>query len=343
MGNSHQVTIKDIARELNISPSTVSRALKDHPDISKDTKKAVSDLAKKYNYQPNAIALSLRSRKTNTIGVVVPQIVHFFFSNVISGIEDIAYDKGYNVMVCQTNELQEREEKSVQALLASRVDGLLVSLSKETKTYDHLRKVTDGGTPMVFFDRKSDDFDVSSVVIDDYQGGYQATEHLAKQGYKKIAHLAGPLNLTLSKSRYAGYQQALKDYGLDYRRDYVIECANGTIEEGYEKTKPLLDLRDKPDAVFAANDPAAIGALKAIKDSGLKVPQDIGVIGFSDWQLASLVEPALSSISQPGYEMGAEAARLMFKALEAEKGEEVEKENIVLKTNVISRESTHKK
>jgi len=198
----NQITIKDIAAELGISPSTVSRALKDHPDISEATKKAVKELAEKWDYQPNSIALSLRSQKSNIIGVIVPQLVHHFFSTIISGIEDVAYKAGYNVMICQSNERYEREVADINALVSSRAEGLLVSFSKETEKFDHLTKLQKKGIPLVFFDRISEDMDTHSVIVDDFGGSFKATEHLLGIGCQRIAHLAGPDNLLISQKKH---------------------------------------------------------------------------------------------------------------------------------------------
>ena len=312
---SSQVTIKDIARELGISPSTVSRAMKDHPDISPETKKLVNDLAKKLNYEPYSIALSLRSQKTLTIGVIIPEIVHFFFSTVISGIEEVAYKEGYTVMFCQSNESYEKEVIDTKALLSHRVDGLLVSHARETKNFDHFKEVEDRNIPMVFFDRIVKDLDVNKVIVDDYEGARKATSHLIEQKCTKIAHLAGPENLQISKDRLNGYTNALKEAGLEFRADYIINCGHGTRTEGYDCMKALLSLKDPPDAVFANNDIAAYGAMIAIKEAGLHIPNDIAVVGFSNWQFSSLIDPELSTVSQPGLEMGHAAARLLLDEL----------------------------
>ena len=312
MKKSGQVTIKDIAKELNISCSTVSRALKDFPGISPSTKKAVTELANKYNYRPNAIALSLRNQKTNVIGVVIPETVHFFFSTVISGIEDEAMKEGYNVMICQSNENYEREADSIDALMSARVDGLLVSISRETEDLAHLRKVADEGTPMVFFDRLVEGMNAPSVIIDDFQGAYDAVEHLIQQECRHIVHLAGPDNLIISRKRTEGYLSALEDHEIPHREENIIECRNGTPEEAERAMTHLLSQGLPIDGVFANNDMAALGALKAVQKAGLSSPKDIAIIGFSDWQFSSMLNPSLSSVSQPGYEIGKEAARLIL-------------------------------
>ncbi len=336
-----QVTIKDIAKELNVSCSTVSRALKDFPGISPATKKAVTDLAKKYNYRPNAIALSLRNQKTNIIGVIIPETVHFFFSTVISGIEDAAMSEGYNVMICQSNENYEREADSIDALMGARVDGLLVSISRETGNLDHLKKVAEEGTPMVFFDRLVEGMNASSVIIDDYQGAYDATEHLIEQDCKNIVHLTGPSNLIIGRKRKEGYVSALEDYEIPVKEEYIVECREGTSEEAEQVMTKLVKTGMAIDGVFASNDVAALGALKAVKNTGLKIPRDIAIIGFSNWQFSSLVEPGLSSVSQPGYDIGQQATHLILEEINSK--EKTKSQIKILDTELIIRGSSKRK
>lgn len=335
-----QITIKDIARSLKISPSTVSRALKDHPDISPATKKAVRELATELDYQPNSVALSLRKSKTFTIGVIIPQIVHHFFSTVISGIEDVAYKAGYHVMICQSNESFDREKASAQALLASRVDGMLVSVAQETKDIKHFETLLGRGIPIVFFDRVASGLDTSSVVVDDFGGAYRAVEYLIKSGCRRIAHLAGPETLEISKNRIKGYEKALDDYGLTLNPDYIV-TAGLTLEDGRKACLELLEKGERPDAIFAANDPLAIGALKVLKEKGIRIPEDISVIGFSDEPITALIEPPMTTVAQPGFEMGQLATRLLLNEISHKSDEErqpsVQRE---LKTELVIREST---
>nr|WP_318840749.1 LacI family DNA-binding transcriptional regulator [Reichenbachiella ulvae] len=334
------VTIKDIARELGISPSTVSRALKDHPDISPETKKLVNDLAAQLNYEPNTIAMSLRSKKTHTIGVIIPEIVHFFFSTVISGIEEVAYKKGYTVMFCQSNETYEKEVIDTKALLAHRVDGFLISYSKETTNFDHFREIKKKEIPLVFFDRvPNEDLECSTITINDFESAERAVDHLAAENYKRIAHLAGPQNLEISKQRLEGYKNGIRKHNLYFEEAYVQYCGKGDFEEGQRCTKELLKLKNRPDAIFANNDVAAYGSMKAIKEAGLKIPDDVAIMGFSNWQFASLTEPQLTSIAQPGIEMGKAAARRLIMELEAG-NEDIPPVDEVLKTDIIVRDST---
>jgi len=338
----NQVTIKDIARELGISPSTVSRALKDHPDISAETKKAVNELADKLNYQPNIVALSLRQKKTNTIGVIIPEVVHFFFSTVVSGIEDVAYQAGYNVILTQSNESYQREVTDTKALFNSRVDGMLISVSRETTNFDHIESIISKGVPVVFYDRMYNNPNTSKVIVDDYLGAKEAVLHLVDQGCKRIAHLEGAPNLIISKERLKGYQDALIERNLEVRENYTVVCPSNSFEEGMKATKKLLSLPTPPDAIFANNDPMAMGAMMAIKEKGLKIPTDIAVVGFSNWFFGELMEPSLTTVDQPGFEMGQEAARLLIRQIETKDKEldDPAPETKILKTKLVIRNSS---
>jgi len=339
----NQVTIKDIARELSISPSTVSRALKDHPDISTETKKAVNALAEKLNYQPNIVALNLRQKKTNTIGVIIPEIVHFFFSTVISGIEDIAYQAGYNVILAQSNESYQREVTDMKALFNSRVDGMLLSLSRETTNFDHIESIISKGVPIVFYDRMYNSPTSSKVIVDDYAGAKEAVLHMIDQGCKRIAHLMASPNLMISADRLKGYEDALKESNIKLNKDLIIDCPSGSFEEGKRAIKKALDMPNPPDAIFATNDPMAMGAMMAIKEKGMKIPQDVAVVGFSNWFFGELMEPSLTTVDQPGFEMGQEAARMLIKQIEMkDKGDPV-LETKILKTKLVIRNSSLKK
>lgn len=344
--NYNPVTIKDIARELGISPSTVSRALKDHPDISVETKKTVNQLATKLNYQPNTVALNLRQSKTNTIGVIIPEIVHFFFSTIISGIEDVAYRAGYNVILAHSNESQAREITDLKALFNSRVDGMLMSISRGTTNFDHIESILAKGLPFVFFDRVYNNAQLSKVIVDDFAGAKEATRHLIEQGCKRIAHIEGPPNLDISKQRLDGYKAALGEHGIKFQEELVVVCPSGTIEEGKEATLKLLGLKNRPDAIFATNDPAAMGSMQAIKEQGLHIPNDVAIVGFSNWQFSALMDPPLSSVDQPGFEMGQEAARLLIRQIDT-KGKdkshgEIPSETKILKTRLIVRASSQR-
>jgi len=336
---SGQVTIKDIARELKISPSTVSRALKNHPDISQETKKAVMELANEMDYQPNIIALSLRKRKTNTIGLIIPKIVHHFFSTIISGIEEVAYAEGYNVIITQSDESYQREVDCVFALVSSRVDGLFMSLSSETTDYQHLQMLNKRNIPVVFLDRSCDAIRASKVLIDDHDGAFLATEHLIEQGCKQLIHLAAPDTINIAKERKQGFLDALAKNGHSITAQNIVDCDN--LQTGYEVVKKMLQDGATFDGLFAVNDETAIGAMKALKEAGKRIPQDVAVIGFGDNPICEIVEPALSSIRQPGFEMGQIAAQLFIKqAVFVDKKEEYETEIKILKTTLVARASS---
>jgi LacI family transcriptional regulator len=332
-----QVTIKDIAKELGISPSTVSRALKDHPDISSETKRMVNELANKLKYKPNEIALSLKHSKSNIIGVIIPEIVHYFFSSIISGIDDLAYASDYNVMVAQTNENFEREIQSAQGMLSSRVAGVLVSISKNTKNCDHLVNLEQNGIPVVFFDRVCDTVNLDKVVVDDFEGAYRAVDHLIKTGCRKIMHYAAGQHLLIGRNRQNGYLHALFNNGIPVDDSLIFKCDD--YNEAIILTQKLLLSGKIPDAIFAVNDMTAIGAMVAIKSMGLKIPDDISIIGFTNGLISNITEPPLSTIEQHGYEMGQIAVRMLLNRL-ARTDEDYKPETRVLKTDLILRGTT---
>lgn len=307
---SNQITIKDIARILGISASTVSRALKDHPDINVDTKKAVNELAGKLKYHPNAVALSLKNSRSNTIGVIIPEIVHYFFSSVISGIEDVASQKGFTVIICQSNESYDREVANARTLLSHRVDGILVSVSKETHVFDHFVDLQEGGIPLVFFDRIAPDINADQVIIDDMEASYKATRHLIETGRKRIAHFAGPQTLVIGRDRLQGYLNALTEAGLPIDNRLIIEADN--FEKARNAVIELIDSGNVPDGIFAVNDLTAIGAMQTIQKKGFKIPDEISIVGFSDGRFSGITDPNLTSVDQHGYEMGITAAEMLF-------------------------------
>lgn len=333
------VTIKDIARELGVSPSTVSRALKDHPDISPQTKIQVRELVEKLRYKPNAIALSLRNRKTNIIGVVVPEIVHHFFSSVISGIEDEAMRSGYNVMVFQSNEKYEREILNMQSLISSRVDGVLISISKTSRKFGHLREVMDQGIPIVMFDRVCDDIETDKVVVDDFNGAFMATEHLIETGCRRIAHFAAPQHLQIGYQRQRGYISALEKHGFTVDDRLIIKC--DTHDEALKITPEIMSLPEPPDAIFAVNDLTATGILKVLKKLGKRIPEDISVVGFTDGLVSTVTDPPLTTISQHGFELGQKAASILLKRIN--EGISTGPPQLeVIQTTLVIRESTRK-
>ena len=331
-----QITIKDIARALGISPSTVSRALKNHPDISQDTKDNVNKYAKEFNYKPNTLALSLRMSKNNTIGVIVPEIIHYFFSSILSGIEQIANQEGYNVIICQSSEDFEKEVRNTQALIATRVSGVLACLSKHTTNYDHFQDIIDSDIPLVFFDRICIGINTDRVVVDDYAGAFAAVEYLIQTGCKRIAFYSSPFHLEISKNRKNGYMDALRKYGLTVDESLIRVC--DTREEAIIITPEILDRPDRPDGFFAINDHCAAGILYATKLAKIKVPQEIAIMGFSDGELAKACDPMLSTVEQHGYEMGKHAAKLLIDKINGET--QGRYTNKIVKTNLIIRGTT---
>ncbi len=329
-------TIKDIARKLKVSPSTVSRALKNHPDISEATKKAVNELARKLNYQPNAVALSLKQSRSNTIGVIIPEIVHYFFSSVISGIEDVAYEAGFNVIICQSNEKYDREVANVKTLLAHRVDGILVSVSKETKDYNHFQYIRKNRIPLVFYDRIVPGLRTDQVIIDDFEAAYQATKHLTDTGRKRIVHFTAPQNLLIAQKRKEGYLKAISNAGLTTGEELVFQADN--FEKARVTVLDILKNNLQIDGVFAVNDLTAIGAMQTLLKRGIKVPEDVAVAGFSDGRFSGITDPTLTSVDQHGYEMGTVATEMLLKRILSEKDYTCRTQ--VLNANLIVREST---
>ncbi len=338
-----QATIKDIARALQMSASTVSRALKDYPTINAETKRKVREMAEKLNYRPNAIALSLRHSRSFTIGVVIPEVVHFFFSTVISGIEEEAFARGYKVILTQSNEKLVREKSNLDTLLSNQIDGVLISFSKETTEFDHFSELLGRGFPIVFFDRIPRMPDALTVTVDDRQGAYAATQHLIEQGYRRIAHLAGPPSLDISRQRLEGYQLALMDHGIPPNPDLLAYCSEGTDIEAREISHRLLLSAAPPDAFFAHNDMTAVGAMMACRAAGLRVPEDVGVVGFSNWQFCAMLAPSLSSVDQPGFMMGKKSAQLLLDWIEKRLESPHQAHAVVLPTKLIPRESSTRK
>lgn len=336
-----QATIKDIARELQVSSSTVSRALKDYPGISDETKRKVKEMAEKLNYRPNAIALSLRKSRSFTIGVIIPEVVHFFFSTVISGIEEVAFSRGYNVILTQTNEKLAREKSSIDTMLSNQIDGFLVSYSKETTDFQHFSKLLNQGYPIVFFDRVPEISGAIHVIVNDYEGAYDATKHLIQQGFSRIVHLAGPSNLKISQERTRGYKDALRDFGIPFQPELLVECTQGSDEEAHKITAQLLkSISPRPDAFFANNDMAAMGAIQACKSAGFAVPQEIGVVGFSNWQFCSIVDPSLSSVAQNGFRIGSTATEILLDWIEKKIHPDTIEPSVVLETELLVRKSS---
>jgi LacI family transcriptional regulator len=330
------VTIVDIAVKLGISPSTVSRALANHPDVRKETKDRVKRTADKLRYSPNPIAQSLKSSRTTTIGVIVPEIEHDFFSSAISGMEDIAYHAGYTIIVCQSNESYEREVVNANALMHHRVAGVVVSISQSTKSGEHFRDLLRRKIPVVFFDRTCDDVEASKVVIDDYKSAYEAVTHLIQRGYTNIAHFGGPRELGICIKRRSGYVDALKINQIALKPEYMRYCGLRE-QDGYSAMDFMLKEKMMPDAIFAVNDPVAIGAFQRIKEAGLKIPADVAIVGFSNNKITALVDPPITTIDQPSFEMGRKATEILLSTIE---DKTIEPKTLVLDTKLIVRGSS---
>ena len=310
-----KITIHDIARRLNITASTVSRALNGHPGISIATKSMVQQTARSLNYHRNNIASSLRLGKSKIIGVIIPSVEINFFGAVVHGIEKIASDNDYNIIIYQSNELADCEKKGVETFLRSRVDCVLASFSKETIDPDHYREIKNRGIPLVLFDRTNDDLGVPSVVVDDYRGAFNATQHLVNQGCKRIAHIGGQQHVPIFNERRKGYADALKANNIPVDEELVV-YGTVSIEAGKECMLNLLKLQQVPDAIFAVEDFTALGAMQAIKEAGKRIPEDVAVIGFANEPFGKHITPSLSTVDQQATKMGEEAAGLFFKVCE---------------------------
>jgi len=336
-----RTTIKDIARELQISASTVSRALNDHPGIKDETKLLVKNLAKKLDYQPNLLALSLLQKKTNTIAIIVPEITSHFFSSVITGIQDTFKESGFNIMICQSNESYIEEVSIVENLLRVRVDGVLVSPSSTTHKYDHFLKLKNNGIPLVVFDRDCPGLEVDKVLVDDYDGAFQAVDYLIQSGCKKVAHLGGPPNLSTTNHRLQGYLDALKKNNMPVNDSYILHVSGFTHEDGIKPSELLLNSKNRPDAIFAMNDCIAISAMHVAKKMNLKIPEEVSIIGFDDEPHSSYFTPSLSTLWQPVYSMGMLAARILLKYLNSP--EEITKfRKEIFKPELVIRNSSKK-
>jgi len=333
-----RITIKDIATALKVSPSTVSRALKNSKDISKETRQLVNDYAKEHHYKLNILAANLRTSSTRTIGVIVPQFVHFFFSSVLSGIEEAASRAGYNIFVAQSNEEYEKEAKIVHQFLQANVCGVIASLAKDTTEYSHFKELIENNIPIVFYDRICTDIPTERVVVDDYTGAFSAVEYMIQTGCKRIYFYSAPLHLEIAKNRRNGYLDAMHKYNMPISEDMIVIC--DTREEAITVTPAILEKEERPDAFFAINDETATGILQACKEANLQIPEDVSICGFTDGIIAQSTTPKLTTVEQRGSEVGESAIAILLDKLEGNESNIEVHNNRVVKTNLIVRGTT---
>jgi LacI family transcriptional regulator len=334
-----EVTIYDIARALNLSPATISRGLKDHPGLRRETRERIQEAAREMGYRHNAFASNLRRKRTNTVGAVIPRLNSYFMATVIAGIEKVANAAGYNLIISQSEESYKKEVSGVTTMFNSRVDGLLVSLAYNTENLDHFEALLKKEIPIVFFDRVIDHPACTSIVINNRKAGYDVTHHLLSQGCTRIVHLAGSLNRNVYADRLAGYRQALEEYGIRYDETLVVP-GNLTEQAGTEAAKQMLQMNPRPDGVFASNDTTAVAVIRTLKQAGLDVPRDVAVAGFNNDPVASVIEPGLTTVNYPGDTMGEVAALTLMKKLD---GAPTQNSNvIVLDYNLIVRASSQR-
>jgi LacI family transcriptional regulator len=338
MATAKEVTIYDLARKLNISIATVSRALKDDPVISKKTRKKIADLAEAMGYRSNNFARNLRTQRTNTIGVIVPRLNSYFMSTVIAGIESIANSEGYNLIISQSSESAEKETASAKTMFNNRVDGLLVSLAYDTDNTSHFDSFIKKNIPLIFFDRIADNLECTSILINNKKAAYEATTHLISLGKKRIVYITATPKRNVYIDRLQGYKEALADQKIGFKQEYVL-ISNLSQEAGAEAAKTILQMDPLPDAVFVANDNCAVGCMIALKAAGIRIPEDIAFAGFNNDPVSTVVEPNLTTINYPGYEMGQVAARHLINHLNGIAG--IQSANtILLRSDLVVRESS---
>ncbi len=334
---SHLISINDIAKALGISPSTVSRALKDHPDISTETKKTVQQYAAEVNYRPNALALSLKRQRSNTLGLIIPEIVHHFFSSIISGIEELAYSKGYRLIICQSNEDYQREIINTQLLLDHRVDGVLISQSKTTTDSAHFRDLIDSGIAIVFFDRICETVATDRITTDDFGGAYLATSHLLERGCTRILHLSSPAHLQIGRLRREGFLKSIKEHNIDQSLCPIMDC--DTRQEVFQHKDAILAFAPSIDGIFAVNDFTAISAMQLLQHAGYRIPDQIKVVGFGNDPIAGIASPALTTIDQDGFMIGNQAVDILLQRIE-NPSKFIDFQNITIPIKLSQRESS---
>jgi LacI family transcriptional regulator len=334
-------TLKEIATMLGISITTVSKALKDYPDVSAKTKKAVKDLAEQLNFTPNSFAVNLRTKESRTIGLIIPEVVHHFFSNVIKGVIEEADKNGYLVIILQSNESLELEQKQVELLFNKRVDGILMSLSNDSNDDHHLKSIITRGIPFVQFDKISKLIPSSKVIINDQKAAAVAVQHLIDIGCKKIAHIRGPENPQNAIDRFLGYKKTLEKNGIPYDSKLVYTCQNVTYEEGVKFAEQIVKEHPDVDGIFAITDLVAVGVLYYLNEKKINIPNQIALIGFSNWFIGQVMVPKLSTIDQPDYTMGIAAFSLLLEEMNCRRdGSLFSPRTVELETGLIVRESS---
>ncbi len=338
-----EITLKEIAETLGISITTVSKALKNYPDVSEKTRQSVIALAEKLNYSPNSFAVNLRTKESKTIGLIIPEVVHHFFSNVINGIIAEAEKHGYLVIILQSNESLELEKKQVALLINKRVDGIIMSLSNESNNDAHIKEILQREIPFVQFDKISKLIPSSKVIINDQKAAMDAVQHLIDKGCKKIAHIRGPINPQNAIDRFLGYKKALEKNNIPFDSKLVYTCTNVTFEEGIEFAEQILKEHPDVDGIFVITDLVAVGVLAHFNEKNISVPHQVAIIGFSNWFMSQVITPKLSTVDQPSYEMGVTAFNLLLEEMTCRKdGLEYSPRTIELETSIIERESTLK-
>ncbi|NJB36234.1 LacI family DNA-binding transcriptional regulator [Croceivirga sp. JEA036] len=336
-----RTTLQQIALSLDISVTTVSKALNGYPDVSKKTIEKVKAAAERLNYKPNSFAVNLRKQQSMTIGLVVPEIVHQFFSNVVKGIIDEAEKHGYVVITLHTNQKYNKEKQVTEFLIDKQVDGILIALADETVEVEHLLAAQKLDIPVVMFDKISKNVECSKVLINDVEAAFEATNHLIKTGCKKIAHFRGPQHSQNAIDRFEGYKKALLENNLEFKEEHVFPCHEMSFEVGIENIKKLLNTTKGIDGIFINTDLIAVGAMAELRDQGIRIPEDISIVGFSNWFLSSVTSPTLTTVAQPSLSMGKIAFNMLLSELTNKRNNvAIAHETIYLPTELIIRKST---
>ena len=337
------ITLKEIATTLGISITTVSKALKNYPDVSAKTKQAVIDLAQNLHYTPNSFAVNLRTKESKTIGLIIPEVMHHFFSNVINAIIDEAEKNGYLVIILQSNESMVLEKKQVDLLINKRVDGIMISLSNETNYDEHIQQIINRKIPFVMFDKITKLAECSKVIINDQKAAFNAVQHLIDRGCKKIVHIRGPLNPQNSIDRFIGYKKALEKNNIPYDSNLVYTCVRVDFQEGFDFTRQIMNEHPDVDGIFVITDLVAAGVISYCNENNVRIPEQVAVVGFSNWFMAQVISPKLSSVEQPSHEMGVASFNILLEEMICHRDEiPFKPRTIVLETKVINRESSMK-